>query len=374
MNKQSIHAQTFINQFEQWVPKRFAVEGDKNGLMVGTLNKQINKVMIALDVLEETMDEAIEKQVDLILAHHPLLFRPLKQINLETPIGRIIKKAIEHNITIYAAHTNLDVANGGVNDLLANHLQLDETEVLINTHQEEMNKFVAYVPKSHSEQIQSVLGKVGAGFIGEYSHCSFSVQGTGTFRPTQGADPFIGEAGKQEFVDEQRIETVIPSRLSKALISAYIKAHPYEEPVYDLYPLDQPKQQLGLGRIGKVHQEQTVRSYVDFVKKQLNLSHVRVVGDLEKQIKKVAVLGGDGNKYVFDAMRAGADVLITGDLYYHVAQDAKMEGMTIIDAGHHIESVMKLGVAQEMKSYLKTNGYDIQVFASEPSTEPFQFL
>ncbi|GAF11990.1 YqfO protein [Bacillus sp. JCM 19046] len=374
MNKQSIHAQTFINEFEQWAPKRFAVEGDKNGLMVGSLNKQIGKVMVALDVLEETMDEAIEKDVDFIVAHHPLLFRPLKQIDLETPLGRIIKKAIEHNITIYAAHTNLDVANGGVNDLLAKQLKLTDSNVLVETHQELMNKFVAYVPKSHADKIRLELGKVGAGFIGDYSHCSFSVQGTGSFRPTNEADPYIGEAGKQEFVDEERIETIIPTRLSKTVIAAFISAHPYEEPAYDLYPLDQPKEMLGLGRIGTVHQQQSLKSYVDFVKTQLNVPQVRVVGNLEKTIKKVAVLGGDGNKYVLNAKRAGADVLITGDLYYHVAQDALMEGMTIIDAGHHIESIMKLGVAKEMENRLLKNGYEIEVVASELSTEPFQFL
>ncbi|WP_054710912.1 Nif3-like dinuclear metal center hexameric protein [Bacillus sp. JCM 19041] len=374
MKKDSIHAQNFVQIFEQFAPKQFAVEGDKNGLMIGTLNKKIKNVMIALDVLEETIDEAIEKEVDFILAHHPLLFRPLKQINLDTTIGRIIKKAIEHNITIYAAHTNLDVASGGVNDLLAEKLKLESPKVLVETYKEAMQKIVVFVPADYASQVRSALGEAGAGYIGSYSHCSFSTEGTGSFYPEKEANPHIGKVGSQEYVDEVRIETIIPTRLSRPVIASLVKAHPYEEPVYDLYPLDEPYEKMGLGRIGKVAAGYTLRTYVDFVKRALNIENVRVVGDLNAPIKKAAVLGGDGNKYVSQAKRAGADVLITGDLYYHVAQDALMEGMFVIDAGHHIESIMKEGLATKLITLLDKEGYDISVFASVPSTEPFRFM
>ncbi|WP_078391374.1 Nif3-like dinuclear metal center hexameric protein [Shouchella patagoniensis] len=374
MKKDSIHAQQFVQLFEQFAPKQFAMEGDKNGLMIGTLNKKITNVMIALDVLEDTMDEAIEKNVDFILAHHPLLFRPLKQIDLDTTIGRIIKKAIEHNITIYAAHTNLDVASGGVNDLLAEKLEIESPEVLVETYKEAMQKIVVFVPVEVASKVRAALGDAGAGFIGSYSHCSFSSEGTGSFYPEKDANPHIGKVGRQEYVDEVRIETIIPSRLSRRVVAALVKAHPYEEPVYDLYPLDEPYGKMGLGRIGKVPAGHTLRTYVEFVKQALNIEHVRVVGDLNAPIKKAAILGGDGNKYVLHAKRTGADVLITGDLYYHVAQDALMEGMFVIDAGHHIESIMKEGLTAKMSKLLEKEGYDISVFASVPSTEPFKFM
>ncbi|WP_099300419.1 Nif3-like dinuclear metal center hexameric protein [Bacillus sp. Marseille-P3800] len=361
-----------IKEFERFSPKAYAVEGDRNGLMVGTLNKPVQHVMIALDVLEETMNEAIEQKVDLIIAHHPLLFRPLKQINLDTAIGRIVQKAIQHEITIYAAHTNLDVASGGVNDLLANALHIQSPEVLVPTYKEDMFKFVAFVPKTHGDAIRESLGEVGAGFIGEYSHCSFSSIGEGTFRPTERANPYLGENNKQEVVEEERIETIVPKHLTTSVIEAFVSAHPYEEPAYDLYPLEEPSVTLGLGRVGKIPQAQTLREYVDVVKKALSVENVRVVGNLDKKINRVAVLGGDGNKYVNQALRKGADVLVTGDLYYHVAQDAKMDGMTIIDAGHHIEAIMKKGVAEELQKLFE--GKELKISASKNSTDPFQFM
>ncbi|WDF03048.1 MULTISPECIES: Nif3-like dinuclear metal center hexameric protein [Shouchella] len=369
-----VTAQNVIKEFEQFSPRKYAVEGDRNGLMVGTLNKPIHTVMIALDVLEETMDEAIDKNVDLIIAHHPLLFRPLKQINLDTAMGRIVAKAIKHEITIYAAHTNLDVTEGGVNDLLAEKLMIQSPDVLVPTYKENLLKFVGFVPREHAEVIRQALGEAGAGFIGEYSHCAFSVVGEGTFRPTGEANPHIGELNKQEVVEEERIETIVPKTHLQSVLNAFFAAHPYEEPAYDLIPLESPSLVRGLGRIGKLEQPQSLRDYVKVVKLALGLEGVRVVGNLDRKIKKVAVLGGDGNKYVNQALRKGADVLVTGDLYYHVAQDAKMDGLTIIDAGHHIESIMKAGVAKELNKRMKDMGYSITVFPSSDSTDPFQFM
>ncbi len=374
MMTKAVTAQDVIKEFEQFSPRTYAVEGDRNGLMVGTLNKPIHTVMIALDVLEETMDEAIDKNVDLIIAHHPLLFRPLKQINVDTAMGRIVAKAIKHEITIYAAHTNLDVTEGGVNDLLAEKLKIHSADVLVPTYKENMWKFVGFVPRDHAESIRQALGEAGAGLIGEYSHCAFSVVGEGTFRPTDHANPYIGELNKQEVVEEERIETIVPKNSLQSVLNAFLAAHPYEEPAYDLIPLEEPSLVRGLGRIGNLEKPQSLRDYVKVVKEALGLDGVRVVGNLDKKIKKVAVLGGDGNKYVNQALHKGADVFVTGDLYYHVAQDAKMDGLTIIDAGHHIESIMKIGVTEELNKRMKAMGYAISVFPSTNSTDPFQFM
>lgn len=369
-----INGQEIIQAFESFAPKNLAVEGDKIGLQIGSLNKKIKKVMITLDVLEEVVDEAIENEVDLIIAHHPIIFRPIKQIRTDQPYGRIIEKCIKHDITIYVAHTNLDVAKGGVNDMLANALHLTETEVLAPTVEISLKKLVVFVPKDHAEKVRGAISDAGAGYIGNYSHCTFNVEGVGTFLPREGSDPFIGEANQLEEVNEIRIETIFPENIQSKVIQAMKKTHPYEEVAFDIYPVESKGEQLGLGRVGKLKEKITLEQFVQVVKQAFDVEGVRVVGDLTRQIKKVAVLGGDGNKYISAARFKGADVFITGDLYYHVAHDAMMDGLSIIDPGHNIEKVMKIGVQKIVKDYLLDKSYDSEVIVSNINTDPFKFL
>ncbi|MEH7353180.1 Nif3-like dinuclear metal center hexameric protein [Neobacillus drentensis] len=362
-----------IHLFEQFSPKGLAMEGDKIGLQIGRLNKKIERIMIALDVLENVIDEAIEKNVQLIIAHHPIIYRPLKNLLTDTVQGKMIEKLIKHDIAVYAAHTNLDVAKGGVNDLLASALGLEDAEVLVPTFDTKLKKLVVFVPASHAEEIRQVLGNAGAGFIGNYSHCSFSANGTGRFLPGDNTNPYFGKAGKLEEVDEVRIETIIPEPILKKAITAMIKAHPYEEVAYDVYPLDNKGEVLGLGRIGKVS-EMTLAEFAEKVKTALEVEKVRVVGDLTSKVKKVAVLGGDGNKYFMNAKFKGADVYVTGDIYYHTAHDAMMQGLNMIDPGHNVEKVMKKGLAAALHKMCQESGYEVDIFPSEVNTDPFQFI
>ncbi|WP_078552796.1 Nif3-like dinuclear metal center hexameric protein [Bacillus alkalicellulosilyticus] len=368
------NGQAIIQAFEAWSPKSLAVEGDKNGLMIGTLQKPIHKVLVTLDVLEEVIDEAIANEVDLIIAHHPLLFRPLKQINTDKTYGKIIEKAIKHNITIYAAHTNLDVAKGGVNDMMADAIGLSNVEVLAPTTEVQLKKLVVFVPESDATQVRDALGRAGAGHIGNYSHCSFSGHGVGRFKPEEGSDPFIGEQGKLEEVSEIKLETIFPAPLQKKIIAAMIKAHPYEEPAFDIYPLDNPGEILGLGRVGYLQEEMTLHEFGMHVKKVFDVKGARVVGNLEDKVKKVAVLGGDGNKYMNQAIFKGADVFVTGDVYYHVAHDAMMDGLRIVDPGHNVEKIMKEGVKNFLTSFIEENKYDTKVIVSTINTDPFTFI
>jgi dinuclear metal center YbgI/SA1388 family protein len=370
----TVNGHEIIQCFEQFAPKSYAMEGDKIGLQIGKLNQPVKRVLIALDVLEPVVDEAIEQNVQLIIAHHPPIFRPLKSIRTDEPSGRLIEKLIKHDIAVYAAHTNLDVAPGGVNDLLAECLQLEETEVLVPTVEEQLNKLAVYVPVDHAADVRNAIGNAGAGFIGEYSHCSFSVTGTGRFLPGNHANPYIGEKGKMEEVKEVRIETIYPKRLEKKILTAMLKAHPYEEVAYDLYPLENKGKILGLGRIGKLKEEMTLREFAHFVKTQLEVEGVRVVGNLESKVRKVAVLGGDGNKFYQSALFKGADVYVTGDMYYHTAHDAMMAGLNIIDPGHNVEKVMKKGVANKLSAISAEKGYDVEFIPSKVRTDPFQFL
>ena len=362
-----------IQLFEQFSPKSLAMEGDKIGLQVGRLNKKVDRVMIALDVLEDVIDEAIEKNVQLIIAHHPIIFRPLKNVLTDTTQGRMVEKLLKHDIAVYAAHTNLDVAKGGVNDLLAAALELQEPEVLVPTFDTKLKKLVVFVPASHAEEIRNVLGKAGAGFIGNYSHCTFSTNGTGRFLPGENTNPFVGQPGQLEEVDEIRIETIVPEPLLKKAITAMIKAHPYEEVAYDVYPTENKGEVLGLGRIGKVS-EMTLGEFAEKVKTALDVERVRVVGDLASKVRKVAVLGGDGNKYFMNAKFKGADVYVTGDIYYHTAHDAMMQGLNMIDPGHNVEKVMKKGLTAALQKMCREEGYEVEIFPSEVNTDPFQFI
>ncbi|UTR09376.1 Nif3-like dinuclear metal center hexameric protein [Evansella sp. LMS18] len=368
------NAQTLIQAFESFSPKAYAVEGDKIGLQIGTLNKKVKKVMIALDVIEPVVDEAVEEGVDLIIAHHPIIFKPIKALRTDQTYGRTIEKLIKNDITVYAAHTNLDVAPGGVNDLMAEALGLEDTEVLVETFEDTLKKLVVFVPENEAGKVRDALGNAGAGYIGNYSHCSFNTKGTGTFKPGEGTDPFIGEQGKMEYVDEVKIETVFPASIEKKVIRAVMDSHPYEEVAYDIYELAVPGEKYGLGRIGRLKEEMSLKEFAGHVKAAYGVDGVRVTGDLGKSIKKVAVLGGDGNKYVSAALFKGADAFVTGDVYYHVAHDAMLEGLAMVDPGHNVEKIMKDGVKQILDGFIKENNYGTEVISSKINTDPFRFL
>jgi dinuclear metal center YbgI/SA1388 family protein len=366
--------QTVIQLFEEFAPKHIAMPDDKIGLQLGSLHKEITGVLTALDVTDEVADEAIRLGANLIVAHHAIIFRPLAHLQTDTPAGKLYAKLIKHDIAVYIAHTNLDVAAGGVNDMLAEALGLEVTGHLEDVHTEKLKKLVVFVPESHHERVLEALFRAGAGWIGNYSHCSFNIPGTGTFLPQEGAQPFIGERGKLERAQEVRVETIVPESAERRAVQAMLKAHPYEEVAYDLYPMDLKGRTVGLGRIGKLAEPLTLEQFVQQAKLVLDVPTVRVVGDLQREVRKVAVLGGSGGRYVRHAQFAGADVLVTGDIDYHTAHDALAAGMAIVDAGHNIEKIMKRGVADVLRRKLADGGYTTPVTASAVSTEVFRFV
>jgi dinuclear metal center YbgI/SA1388 family protein len=368
------NGQFIVSLLESFAPKKLAVDGDPIGLQVGSLNKPVRKVMIALDVLESVVDEAVEESVDLIIAHHPLVYRPLKKIDTDSAKGRIIEKLIKNDITVYAAHTNLDVTASGVNEWLAQALNLDHTEVLAPTYEEILVKLCVFVPETHAEAVRHAIGNAGAGHIGNYSHCTFSSNGWGTFMPLEGTNPYIGEKGKLEKTAEVKIESIFPSTIQNQVIAAMKKAHPYEEVAFDLFPLLNKGNELGIGKIGTLDVEMNIEQFADHVKQAFGISNIRVIHGHNHSIKKVAVVGGDGNKYIFAAARKGADALVTGDIYYHNAHEAQAEGLTIIDAGHHIEKIMKKELKLVLERELKKRNYDTEVMESIVITEPFTFM
>lgn len=364
-----------IQLFESWSPQKIAcMENDPIGLAIGTLNKEVTKVLVTLDVNDQVVEEAISKGCQLIIAHHPPIFRKLSNLRTDTPAGKLYEKLIKNDIAVYAAHTNLDVAEGGVNDLLADALQLENRQILEKTYHENLMKLAVFVPDDYSEKVRHALATVGAGRIGNYDTCSFSTNGQGRFRALEGADPFIGKIGEMETTDEEKIEVVFPNSIKNKVLKAMLNAHPYEEPAYDLYTLAVETNEMGLGRVGILKEPMTLERFAEHVKTQLDVPRVRVVGNTDSIISKVAVVGGDGNKYIYAAKRAGADVFVTGDMSFHVAQDAQNIGLNIVDPGHHVEKVMIKGVAEKMDKLCSTSKLSVQFIQSEINTEPFTFI
>lgn len=372
----AIHGQTLIQYMEQLAPKYFAVEHDRIGLQLGTLNKQVKRVLVTLDVTHEVVQEAIEQQIDLIIAHHAIIFRPLGSIDTSTPAGRLYEQLIKHDIAVYISHTNLDVAVGGVNDLLADlaGMEKEGRKLLETVYVDQLSKLVVYVPQSAIAAVEQAAWRAGAGHIGNYSHCSFQSSGTGTFMAEDGTNPYVGEQHKLHREPEIRFECIVPASLQRKVVSSVIKAHPYEEVAYDLLPLQQQGQAYGLGRVGRLLEPTTLGELAERLKRAYSVPALRVVGKLEQKISKIAVLGGMGAKYVRSAKFAGADVIITGDIDFHTAQDALADGISIIDPGHHIEKVMIQGVQAWLTEKCKAERVEVEIIASQVHTEPFTFL
>jgi len=373
----AIHGQTLIQYMEQLAPKYYAVEHDRIGLQLGTLNKKVERVLVTLDVTAQVVQEAIEKKVDLIIAHHAIIFRPIGSIDTSTPAGKLYEQLIKHDIAVYISHTNLDVAIGGVNDLLADlaGMEKEGRKLLETTYVDGLSKLVVYVPQSAITAVEQAAWRAGAGHIGNYSHCSFQSSGTGTFMAEEGSQPYVGEQNVLHREPEIRFECIVPNSLQRKVISSVIKAHPYEEVAYDLLPLQQSGTAYGLGRVGKLTDgTTTLKTLAEKLKVAYEVPALRVVGDLDTPITKIAILGGMGAKYVRSAKFAGADVIITGDIDFHTAQDALADGICIIDPGHHIEKVMIKGVQQWLQGKCDEQRSDVEIIASEVHTEPFTFL
>lgn len=369
-----MHGQTIIQFLEEWAPKHMAMEGDKIGLQVGTLQKNVHRILVTLDVLENVVDEAIANKVDLIVAHHAVIYRSLKNLRTDLPAGKLYEKLLKHDIAVYVMHTNFDSAEGGMNDIMADLLELQDREVVSPIYTDELRKLAVYVPESHYDKVLQAMGDAGAGWIGNYSHCTFASPGVGTFIPQNGANPYIGQQGKLEKVNEMRLETIVPKTILKRVISAMLKAHPYEEVTYDIFPVEQTGKTFGIGRVGKLPKKMTLRELAQLVKDRFELSGLRFVGNLDQMIEKVAVVGGSGRDFIQQAAFKGADCLITGDITYHDGHEAMSLGLSIIDGGHHMEKVMKQAVAEYLRKKAQDLKQELDVLVSKAPTDPFQYF
>lgn len=363
-----------LKLMEEVAPSYLAENWDNCGLQVGDLQGVVEKVLLTIDVNFAVAQEAVDRGATLIISHHPLLFSPLRTINVREPLGALINYLMANKITVFAAHTNLDLAVGGVNSALAQIIGLSEPVVLQQADQARIYKLVVFIPVGYEQKVRTAVLDAGAGWIGNYSHCSFSGKGTGTYRPLKGTNPFYGREGELAEADEVRLETIVPAGLLGPVLEALLDAHPYEEVAYDVLPLENRNASFGLGRVGQLAPPLQLDQFAELVKNKLGLQAVRIGGG-ERQVQKVAVCGGAGADLWPLALQAGADTIVTGDLKYHIAQDILAAGMNFIDAGHYGTEVVVLPVLQKhLGDICSRDHLDIQLLLSEINTDPFTFI
>ena len=338
---------------EKFAPLSFQEEYDNCGLIIGQSESEINGVLVSLDVTEEVIDEAIAKKCNLIVAHHPLIFRGLKKTNGHNYIERAVIKAIKNDIAIYAMHTNLDNVTNGVNFKIAEKLNLHNVKIL-KPKKSTIMKLTVFCPVSNTPKLQNAFYAAGAGQIGNYSNCSFKSSGIGSFKPNSAAKPVVGSNNRYEEVEENKLEVIFPIHLKDTILETMRKNHEYEEVSYFLHKIENDNQEVGSGAIGMLTEEMDISDFLAFLKKQMNLGLIRYTQPENQKIKKVAVCGGVGSFLLQDAKKQGADVFITADYKYHEFFDAEKQIM-IADIGHFESEVYTKDLIVEIISKKFTN-------------------
>lgn len=318
---------------EEVFPLAYQESYDNSGLQVGNPQKEISSLLLTVDITEEVIEEARRLGAGMIISHHPLIFQGLKRITGNNATERCVALAIRYDIALYACHTNADNLLGGVSSVLAGKLGLKNTRIL-SPLQGRLRKLVTFVPHQQAEQVRQAIFAAGAGHIGEYDLCSYNTEGTGTFRGSENTNPFAGEKMSYHKEPEIRIETILPAEISGRVVKAMLQAHPYEEPAYDLYPLENSFNKAGAGVTGELEPVMDGKQFLQMIKEKLGaqmLRHSALTGD---KISRVAVCGGSGAFLIREALRSGVQALITADLKYH--QFFEPEGrLLLVDAGHY---------------------------------------
>lgn len=349
-------------------PPSLAQEWDRTGLQLGDLRACVSRVMVALDPERRVIEQAIERRCELLVTHHPLLFHPLSSIRSTDPVGALILTASSAKMAIHSMHTNYDAVKGGLGDLLAGVAGLVDPRPLLPPPSN-LRKLVLFVPSSHESLLLDALSPLAAR-IGSYGDCTFRGVGRGTFRPLDGSSPFVGRHGVREEVEEVRLEFLVDLPRIDAVLQTMRRVHPYEEPAFDIYPVLQTDRHAGIGRVGDLSEPTTLGTYSSLIASTLRVP-VRVYGPPDRTLRRVAVCPGSGASLIQDAVSAGADLLLTGDVKHHDAMDAARAGICLIDAGHYgTERMMVPAVARRIRELADQNGYRIQVFEAD-ETLPF---
>lgn len=362
-----------IKHIEQWAPPGAAWEKDNVGLQVGDSTTRISNVFLCLELSGNALDEAIEKNCNFIFTHHPFIFRPIKSLDTaRNPKAAIIKKLLNNNISLFSAHTNLDFTKGGVSYVLAEKLKLKNINFLVNEDSNQV-KLVVFIPEDDTEKVAEVIFNSGGGIIGEYKNCSYRLGGTGTFKGSENSSPKVGSKEKFEKVNETRLEVLVDKWKLNKVLGSMLEAHPYEEPAYDIYPLQNKNVNYGFGAIGELENEITQGEFLAFVSENLGLQGLRFTSGKNDKIKKVAVCGGSGSDLVDSAIKADADAFVTADIKYHTFQDAE-NNILLVDAGHYETEIHVLKeVKRRVEKFFEQFGHSGEVFEFSGSTNPTKF-
>lgn len=315
-------------------PPALAESWDNVGLLLGDPAREVTRVLVALDASSTVLDQAEARGAEMLVVHHPLIFSPLKRLVADGGIASLIRRVIRDGRSLLAAHTNLDSAPRGLNHYVGELLGLQHLRPLIPSEARPLLKLVVFVPEPYAEAVREAISRAGAGHIGQYSDCTFGAAGTGTFRPLAGASPFIGTEGELARVPEIRLETVLPRAQSGLVLQAMLAVHPYEEVAYDLIPLENDWPGAGLGCIGELAAPIMAGTFLDCVKRILQTDRLSLVGDLTRQIQRIALCTGAGGDFIERARHAGADLYLTGEVKHSQALLARAQGLLVIDAGH----------------------------------------
>jgi dinuclear metal center YbgI/SA1388 family protein len=357
------------NYIEELAPLSYAEDFDNVGLLIGSYNTEVTGVLVTLDTLEETVDEAIAKNCNLILSFHPIIFSGLKKINGNNYVERVVLKAIQNNIAIYATHTALDNVNNGVSAKMCEVLGLQNCKTLI-PKKGIIKKLTTYVPFAEATNLRNKLFKAGAGSIGNYDNCSFNTEGKGSYRGNEKSNPTVGKKGELMFEEETCISVVFDSFLEGKILKALFDSHPYEEVAYEVITLDNSNQNVGMGMIGELTNPMNEKEFLTFVKKTFKTDCVRHSELLEKPIKKVAVLGGSGSFAIKNAIRAKADAYISADFKYHEFFSAEKR-ILIADVGHYESEQFTKNL---LIDYLRKKFSTFAISLSEKSTNPIHYI
>ena len=358
-----------IQAIEEFAPTALQENYDNCGLQIGDPEAMTSGVLLSIDVTEEVVEEAINKNINLIIAHHPLLFKGVKSITGSTCVERIIIKAIQHQVAIYASHTCMDNVREGVNQKIAQKIGLEDTTVL-DPVSDKLLKLRVYVPIDYASEIRTALFSAGIGHIGKYDHCSFNAEGEGSFKAGETCSPFRGKIGQLHYEKETCIETVLPAYLKTKAIQLLQKVHPYEEPAFDIISLQNQWEGAGSGLIGKLPSAMDERSFLQHIKETFHLSTLKHYPLHNRPIKTVALCGGAGAFLIKQAVNKGADIFLTGEIKYHDYLDYQSQ-IVLSEIGHY-----------ESEQYTKEIFYDIitkkfptfATYYSMVETNPINYL
>lgn len=365
----SLRIHEVTSYLESLAPLSYQESYDNAGLITGNPAWEISRVLVALDCTEAVVDEAIERKCNLIIAHHPIVFKGLKRLTGANYVQRTVIKAIRNDIAIYAIHTNLDNVHVGVNKKICEKIGLTHTRVLL-PRKDVLSKLVTFIPKEHTEPVLTALYEAGAGQIGNYENCSFSVEGEGTFRPNDEANPTIGARRVQEVVNEVRVELICPSHLQSKIVAALRKSHPYEEVAFYFNDLTNPNQEVGAGMIGELPSPMEPSEFLARLKTSMDLKVIRHTRLVDQPVSKVAVCGGAGSFLLPHALKAGAQAYISADFKYHEFFDAE-DKLIIADIGHYESEVY----TKELLGEVLTKKFpNFAIYFSTTVTNPISYL